>query len=51
MDEMCILGAELAQELVKAGFELLRVQQGKYADYYYFRDTTELEEYLIKLYP
>ena len=51
MEEMCILGAELAQELVKAGFELLRVQQGKYADYYYFTDTVELEEYLVKLFP
>ena len=50
MDEMCILGAELAQELVKAGFELVRIQQGKYADYYYFVDTTELEEYIIKLF-
>ncbi len=50
MEEMCILGAELAQELLEAGFELIRIQQGKYADYYYFVDTIELEEYLIKLF-
>ena len=48
--EQVILGAELAQELVEAGFELLRVEKGKYADYYYFRDTVELDSFLYKMY-
>ena len=47
---MVILGAELASELVNMGFELLRVEKGKYADYYYFVDTTELEQALVKLF-
>ena len=48
--ETVILGAELAQELVNKGFELLRTESGKYADYYYFRDTVELDNYLVELF-
>lgn len=47
--EQVILGAELADELVRAGFELLRIEQGKYANYYYFVDTVELDNYLFEL--
>ena len=47
--EQVILGAELADELVRAGFELLRIEQGKYANYYYFVDTEELDNYLFEL--
>lgn len=48
-EEMVVLGSELAEELVSKGFELLRVEPGKYADYYYFVDSCELEDALIEL--
>ena len=48
MGEMAILGAELAQELVAQGFELVETKRGKYITVYYFNDSVELEEALIE---
>lgn len=46
MREIAVLGTELAEELVKAGFEVIRSWDGKYATVYYFYDTEELLETL-----
>lgn len=45
-----VVGEELRDRLVQAGFEVFETKQGKYCKVYYFNDTEELlalvEEYL-----
>lgn len=49
MGEVAILGAELAQELVAAGFELYETKRGKFITVYYFNSCEELDNYLLLL--
>ena len=47
-----VVGEELRDRLVQAGFEVFETKQGKYCKVYYFNDTEELleavEEYLTE---
>lgn len=48
--EFAVIGEELKDELLKAGFEIVETKQGKYCAIYYFDDTIQLvaaiEDYL-----
>lgn len=48
--EFAVIGEELKDKLVKAGFEIIETKQGRYTTVYYFNDTEDLlkavEEYL-----
>lgn len=48
--EFAVVGEELKDRLVQAGFEVVETKQGKYCKVYYFNDTAELlaaiDEYL-----
>ncbi len=48
MRELAILGADLANELLSKGFELVWIKEGKLTNVFYFVDTVELEKYLTK---
>lgn len=40
--EFAVIGEELKDRLVEAGFEVIETKQGKYCTVYYFNDTCEL---------
>lgn len=48
--EFAVIGEELKDRLVEAGFEVIETKVGKYTTVYYFNDTCELlaaiDEYL-----
>lgn len=52
MGDFAVLGEDLANSLVKAGFELIETKQGKFITVYYFNDSEEfraaLDEIMLK---
>jgi hypothetical protein len=44
MGEFAVIGVELVNRLLRKGFELVEVKEGKYTTVYYFTETTELVE-------
>ena len=43
-----VIGEELKDRLIQAGFEVFESKQGKYCKVYYFNDTEELLEAVDK---
>lgn len=47
--EIAILTEEIANELIRRGFELKGQKKGEYAEVWYFEDCAEIEEMIASL--
>lgn len=47
--EIAILTEEIANELIRRGFELKGQKKGEYAEVWYFEDCAEIEEIIASL--
>ena len=48
--EIAIIGSEVAKHLLRLGFQLNSIKEGKYTKVYYFMDCPELEIALVNMF-